>query len=114
MYKIKAIEDAVLEERERIKKIVRDSILHTLVPNSATISIDKFIQNLNNRIDNKPDREKCKTCEHAYFGTTCDGGVFKDGKMYNVMKKDEYPSHCGYGLDGAVEIDDDFTCPKEK
>ena len=61
-----AINDAVLEERERIKKIVRDSILHTLVPNSATISIDKFIQNLNNRIDNKPDREKCKTCDYTY------------------------------------------------
>ena len=53
MYKIKAIEDAVLEERERIKKIVRDSILHTLVPKrvdyTTTISIDKFIQNLNDR-----------------------------------------------------------------
>lgn len=108
--------DAVLEERERIKKIVRDNILHNLVPKrvdyTTTISIDKFIQNLNDRIDNKPDREKCKTCDYAYFGTTSDGDIFKDGKMYDIVKKDEYPSHCGYGLDGAVEIDDDFKCPK--
>lgn len=104
--------DAVLEERERIKKIVRDNILNTLVSNSATISIDKLIRNLNDRIDNRFDREKCKNCDHAYFGTTPDGGIFKNGEMYDICKKDEYPSHCGYGLDGAVEIDDDFECPK--
>lgn len=112
MYKIKAINDAVLEERERIKKIVRDNILHTLVPNSAKISIDKFLRNLNDRIDNKPDREKCKTCEHAYFNTHIVGGKIINGKDYKITETDEEASYCGYGLDGAVEIDDDFKCPK--
>ena len=93
-----AINDAILEERERIKKIVRDNILHTLVPNSATISIDKFIQNLNDRIDNNYNRKRCKNCKDAWY--LCN------------PPDNEYPTHCGYGLDGAVEIDDDFKCPK--
>ena len=111
-----SINDAILEERERIKKIIRDNILHNLVPKrvdyTTTISIDKFIQNLNDRIDNRFDYEKCKDCEHAYFNSHIVGGKLIDGKIWELGERDEYPSHCGYGLDGAVEIDDDFKCPK--
>ena len=78
------INDAILEERERIKKIIRDNILHNLVPKrvdyTTTISIDKFIQNLNDRIDNKPDREKCKTCDVALV---CGGGCASVAKNKN-------------------------------
>ena len=113
MYKIKAIEDAVLEERERIKKIIKDTITSKEITFTHNVfNVSKLIKYLNDKIDNRFDYEKCKDCEHAYFNSHIVGGKLIDGKIWELGERDEYPSHCGYGLDGAVEIDDDFECPK--
>ena len=54
------------------------------------------------KIDNRFDYEKCKDCKHAYFNTHIVRGKIINGKDYTITETDEYPSHCGYGLDGAV------------
>lgn len=57
--------------------------------------------------------EKCKNCKHAYFDVRVVGGKMINGKPQEIWERvDEYPSSCGYGLDGAMSIDKDSYCPK--
>ena len=56
--------------------------------------------------------EKCKLCEYAMFDTHIVGWTCKDGKSVELRERDDYPSSCGYGLDGARSIGN--YCPKER